>query len=70
MSPLSRDPREEYGMSIRVTVVDEETGDTETSTVQDGDYAILTTDPCYVHHIAAYGNGTHVLTVKGRKPGL
>lgn len=53
-------------MTLRVTVLDEQTGDTETQTVADGDYLLITVDPCYLHHTAAYANGTHVLTVKGR----
>jgi hypothetical protein len=57
-------------MSIRVTVVDEQTGDTDTTSVQDGDYLLITTEPCYVAHTSAYANGTHVLTVKGRRAGL
>jgi hypothetical protein len=57
-------------VSIRVTVVDEQTGESETTTVQDGDYLLITTEPCYVAHTAAHANGTHVVTVKGRKAGL
>jgi hypothetical protein len=57
-------------VSIRVTVVDEQTGDSETTTVPDGDYLLITTEPCYQHYVAAYANGTHVITVKGRKGGL
>jgi hypothetical protein len=56
-------------MSLRVTVVDEQTGDRDEATVPDGDYLILVTDPATVH-VQAYANGTHVLTVKGRKPGF
>lgn len=57
-------------MSLRVTVVDEQTGDTETQTVADGDYLLIVTEPCHLHYTAAYANGTHVLTIKGRKKGL
>ena len=53
-------------MSIRVTVVDEQTGDTETVRVADGDYLLTVVDPCYLDHTQAFGNGTHVLTIKGR----
>lgn len=53
-------------MSIRVTVLDQETGDTETIDVPDGEYLILCTDPCRLDHVQEYANGTHVLTVKGR----
>lgn len=51
---------------IRVTVQDLATGDVETKDIPPGDYIILCTAPCDVSHIQAYGNGTHVLTVKGR----
>lgn len=54
-------------MSVRVSVVDLETGDTSEQIVPDGDYMILTTEPCYVDGIQSYANGTHVLTVKGRR---
>lgn len=55
-------------MSIRVTVVDEQTGHTETVTVSDGDYLLTCVEPCYLDHTQVYGSGsTHVLTVKGRK---
>jgi hypothetical protein len=53
-------------MSVRVTLVDEQTGDQETKIVPDGDYLLIVTDPAYVAHIQAHGNGTHVLTIKGR----
>ena len=54
-------------MSIRVTVTDEETGDTE-SVVIDNDYVVTCAGSCYVHYTQAHANGTHVLTIKGRKP--
>lgn len=53
-------------MSITVTVVDNETGDSETMQVADGDYLLTTVAPCFLYYTAAYKNGTHVLTVKGR----
>jgi hypothetical protein len=56
-------------MTLTVTVVDNETGDTKTAQVPDGDYLILATDPAKVH-VQAYASGTHVLTVTGRKPGF
>lgn len=54
-------------MSLRVTAVDEQTGDEQTVTVPDGDYLLITTDPCHVASVQAHGNGTHVITVKGRR---
>jgi len=49
-----------------VTVVDEQTGQEETMTVADSDYLLTTTEPCYLAHVQAHANGTHVLTIKGR----
>jgi hypothetical protein len=54
-------------VSLRVTVTDEQTGDADEAVVQDGDYIIVCADPCYLHGVQAHGNGTHVLTVKGRR---
>lgn len=54
-------------MSLRVTVVDEQSGDTETKVVPDGDYLLICTEPCHVHYVNAYPKtGTHVVTIKGR----
>jgi hypothetical protein len=53
-----------------VTVVDVETGDSETREVPEGDYLLICHRPCYEHGVQAYANGTHVLTIKGRKAGL
>ena len=53
-------------MSVRVTVVDEQTGQEETLVVADGDYLLIVTAPAYLHHTQVFANGTHVLTVKGR----
>lgn len=56
-------------MSLTVTVVDDQTGETETGHVPDGDYLIIVTQPAFVGSIQTYGNGTHVITVKGRRAG-
>lgn len=55
-------------MSLRVTVLDLETGDTDTATVADGDYVLICADPCYRSGVVAHANGTHVVTIKGRTP--
>ncbi len=56
-------------MSLTVTVVDNETGDTRTAHVADGDYVLICADPCYRASVEAHGSGeTHVMTVKGRRP--
>jgi len=57
-------------MTLRVTVTDVEIGDTDTVEVPEGDYLLVCHEPCHLHHTNAYANGTHVLTIKGRKAGL
>ena len=52
---------------IRVTAEDLETGDKRSVEVMD-DYVILAAGSCYVAHTQAHANGTHVVTIKGRKP--
>lgn len=54
---------------IRVTVTDLGTGDTDEAVITD-DYVVTCAGSAYVHHVQAYAKGTHVITVKGRKPGL
>ena len=51
---------------VKVTVTDPLTGESETAELVD-DYVITCAGSCYVHHVQAYANGTHVITVKGRK---
>jgi hypothetical protein len=53
-------------MSLRVTVVNEQTGDTETKHVPDGDYLLIVTEPAYASFQVYPTKGTHVITVKGR----
>lgn len=53
-------------MSIIVTILDEQTGDEDVTRVPDGDYLLIATDPC-TYGVQAYANGTHVITVKGRR---
>lgn len=53
-------------MSLTVTAVDNETGETQSVQVADGDYVLIPTSPCYLAATAVHANGTHVLTVKGR----
>lgn len=57
-------------MSLTVTVTDDQTGDTETKTVVEGDYPLVCHEPCHVHYLASYkGGATHVVTIKGRTAG-
>ncbi len=51
---------------FRITVEDLQTGDKGTKTVGLHDYFLLTTGDC-TSSVQAYANGTHVITVKGRK---
>ena len=51
-------------MAIEVTVRDTESGDTETQTIEN-DYVIVMAGTCTAA-VQTYGNGTHVLTIKGR----
>lgn len=51
---------------IRIAVMDLETGESESQEVSD-DYVIVCAGSCFLEHTQAYANGTHVLTVKGRR---
>ena len=53
-------------MSIEVTVRDTETGESTTATIEN-DYIIVTAGTCEVASTQAHANGTHVLTIKGRR---
>ena len=53
---------------IRVTAADLDTEETGTVVITD-DYVITCAGSCYVDHVQAYANGTHVITVKGRRQG-
>lgn len=53
-------------MSTRVTCEDIETGESESQVVTD-DYVLVCDGSAYVAHVQAHANGTHVITIKGRK---
>ena len=54
-------------MTIRVTVEDLATGETDSAEVTD-DYIVICEGSCYVAHTNTYPQkGTHVLTIKGRR---
>lgn len=56
-------------MTLRVTVTDIETGDSDSATVVEGDYLLICHAPCYEHGVQVYpGSGTHVITIKGHRP--
>jgi hypothetical protein len=55
--------------AIRVTVEDLTTGETETVEVPLHEYYLLCTGDCHVASAQTYPkSGTHVLTIKGRRP--
>lgn len=51
---------------IRITVTDLNTGESESMEISD-DYVLTTAGSCELAHTNVFANGTHVLTVKGRK---
>lgn len=61
------DHTEKAPVVLRVTVEDVEAGTTEVVEVPEDEYFILATGRCHVAHVQAHANGTHVLTVKGRR---
>jgi len=59
-------PAPEGEKGIKVTATDLETGDEQSVVIWD-DYNIVCAGSCYVAHVQASANGTHVLTIKGRR---
>lgn len=55
--------------AIKVTVSDPETGEVFEEQVIDNDYLLLCVGTAYLANTQAHANGTHVLTLKGRKNG-
>jgi hypothetical protein len=55
------------GSGIFVTVRDSVTGHEETTEIPADDYVLLCVGRCYRHSVQAYANGTHVITVQGRR---
>lgn len=52
--------------ALRITVEDLETGHVEEAEIPEGEYFLICADPCHLAGAQRYGNGTHVLTIKGR----
>lgn len=50
--------------SVRVTVTDQASDDTEEVVVQPGDYCLVVTQPLRLVNTQKYSNGTVVLTLK------
>ena len=59
-------------MSIKVTVVDEQTGHTETQRIPDGEYLLIVVAPCRLAYTQIMGAGgqTVQLTIKDRRPAV
>jgi hypothetical protein len=53
-------------VSIKVTIEDEQNGDTEWCRIKDGPdgYVVITGPGCYVAHEQRFKNGTKVITIK------
>ena len=58
--------KEGRAKKVRVVVTDIETGDTSSAEIED-DYIIICAGTCDVSYFQVCKNGTHQLTVKGRK---
>lgn len=56
-------------MTLRITVEDIESGDRDETAIREGDYLLVTHDPCWQDSVQVHADGrTHVITVKGRIP--
>ncbi len=54
-------------MGLRITVVDEDTGEEEIRYVARGDYCVIAAAPCEVTSVSTSGHGsTHQIIVKHR----
>lgn len=54
-------------MTLRITVLDIETGDSDSAEISEGDYLLICHDPCTLAHAEPDGT-THVLTITGYAP--
>ena len=55
------------GSGIFVTVRDSVTGEEQTVEVPADDYVLIPVGKCHLANTAVHANGTHVLTLKGRR---
>lgn len=53
--------------AIKVTVSDPDTGEVLGEQVIDHDYMVICAGSAHLANTQAHANGTHVLTIKGRK---
>jgi hypothetical protein len=51
------------GKGTKVTAESLDDGKTESRVIKD-EYNLVTDGDCYVYHVQAYKNGTHVITIK------
>ena len=54
-------------MTLRITVLDVETGDYDSAEITEGDYLLICHDPCTLTHAEPDGT-THTLTITGCAP--
>ena len=66
MNEITNHPFRPGPPRIQVTVTDLETGESQSRVITD-DYALICAGSCWLARTSASANGTHVLTVKGRK---
>lgn len=51
-------------MSLTVTVLDNETGETETRTIPNHDHVVITCGDAFISHVSRYASGTTQYTIK------
>lgn len=51
---------------VQIVATDVETGESGNRDLPAGEYFLLCTEPCHLDSVQQYGNGTVVLTIKGR----
>jgi hypothetical protein len=66
MKQMPPEPAPGTPARIKVTAEDLGTGDSDSVVITD-DYVLTCAGSAYLHHVQAYANGTHVITVKGVK---
>lgn len=56
-------------MTLRITVVDVDSGTTDEKLLEGDDYLLICAGACYLDSAQTHRGGcTHVLTLKGRRP--
>lgn len=57
---------EEPSVPVEVTAQPADGSEPGSVTIVD-DYVVTCAGTCYVHHVATHANGTHVITIRGRR---